>query len=37
LFLIEASRYKENNTILIDDSPEKSILNNTWNAVFLKS
>ena len=37
LFLGETSRYKENNTILIDDSPEKSILNNTGNAVFLKS
>ena len=37
LFLGEASRYKENNTILIDDSPEKSILNNTGNAIFLKS
>jgi hypothetical protein len=31
------SRYKENNTILIDYSPEKSILNNTGNVVFLKS
>jgi hypothetical protein len=37
LFLGDASRYKENNTILIDDSPEKSILNNTGNAIFLKS
>jgi hypothetical protein len=37
LFLGDASRYKENNTILIDDSPEKNILNNTWNVVFLKS
>ena len=37
LFQGEASRYKENNTVLIDDSPEKSILNNTGNAVFLKS
>jgi hypothetical protein len=37
LFLGDASRYKENNTILIDDSPEKSILNNTGNVVFLKS
>jgi len=37
LFLGQASRYKENNTILIDDSPEKSVLNNTGNAVFLKS
>jgi hypothetical protein len=37
LFLGEAFRYKEKNTILIDDSPEKSILNNTGNAVFLKS
>ena len=37
LFVGEASRYKESNTILIDDSPEKSILNNTGNAVFLKS
>jgi hypothetical protein len=37
LFLGEASRYKTNNTILIDDSPEKSILNNTKNVVFLKS
>jgi hypothetical protein len=25
------------NTILIDDSPEKIILNDTWNAIFLKS
>jgi hypothetical protein len=37
LFLGDASRYKKNNTILIDDSPEKSILNDTGNAVFLKS
>jgi len=37
LFLGEASRYTENNTVLIDDSPEKSILNNTGNAIFLKS
>jgi hypothetical protein len=37
LFLREAFRYKENNTILIDDSPEKSILNYTGNAIFLKS
>jgi hypothetical protein len=37
LFPGDASRYKENNTILIDDSPEKSILNNIGNAVFLKS
>jgi hypothetical protein len=37
LFLGDASRYKENNTILIDDSPEKSILNNRGNVVFLKS
>jgi hypothetical protein len=37
LFLGDASRYKENNTILIDDSPEKSILKNTGNVVFLKS
>ena len=37
LFLEEASSYKENNTILIDDSPEKSILNNPGNAIFLKS
>jgi hypothetical protein len=37
LFLGEASRYKKKNTILIDDSPEKSILNDTWNAIFLKS
>ena len=37
LFLGEASRYKKNNTILIDDSLEKSILNNTGNVVFLKS
>ena len=37
LFLEEASRYKENNSVLIDDSPEKSILNNTGNVVFLKS
>jgi hypothetical protein len=37
LFLGEASRYKKNNTILIDDSPEKSILNDTGNVVFLKS
>ena len=28
LFLEDASRYKENNTILIDDSPKKNILNN---------
>jgi hypothetical protein len=37
LFLGDASRYNENNTILIDDSPKKSILNNTGNVVFLKS
>jgi hypothetical protein len=37
LFVGDASRYKENNTVLIDDSPEKSILNNTGNAIFLKS
>jgi hypothetical protein len=37
LFLEDATRYKKNNTILIDDSPEKSILNNTGNVVFLKS
>jgi hypothetical protein len=37
LFLGDASKYKENNTILINDSPEKSILNDIWNAVFLKS
>jgi hypothetical protein len=37
LFLGEASRYNKNNTILIDDSPEKSILNDVGNAVFLKS
>jgi hypothetical protein len=37
LFLREASRYKKKNTILRDDSPEKSILNDTRNAVFLKS
>jgi hypothetical protein len=37
LFLGEASRYKKMNTILIDDSPEKSILNDTGNAIFLKS
>jgi hypothetical protein len=37
LFLEDATRYKKNNTILIDDSPEKSILNDTGNVVFLKS
>jgi hypothetical protein len=37
LFLGEASRYNKNNTILIDDSLEKSILNDAGNAVFLKS
>jgi hypothetical protein len=37
LFLGEASRYKKNNTILIDDSPEKNILNYKRNVVFLKS
>jgi hypothetical protein len=37
LFLGEASRYNKNNTILIDDSPEKSILNDVGNVVFLKS
>lgn len=31
------SIYNVNNTILIDDSPEKSICNETGNAVFLKS
>jgi hypothetical protein len=37
LFLGDASRYKKSNTILIDDSPEKSILNDSGNVVFLKS
>ena len=37
LFLGEASRYKKNNAILIDDSPKKNILNNVGNAIFLKS
>jgi hypothetical protein len=37
LFLGDVSRYKKNNTVLIDDSPEKSILNDSGNAVFLKS
>jgi hypothetical protein len=37
LFLGEASRYNKNNTILIDDSPKKSILNDAGNVVFLKS
>jgi hypothetical protein len=37
LFLGEASRYKKKNTILINDSPEKNILNDVANAVFLKS
>jgi hypothetical protein len=37
LFLGDASKYKKNNTILIDDSPEKSILNDIGNVVFLKS
>jgi hypothetical protein len=37
LFLEDASRYKKNNTILIDDSPEKNIFNDTGNVVFLKS
>ena len=36
LFLRKASRYKENNTTLIDDSLEKSILNNIGSAIFLK-
>jgi hypothetical protein len=37
LFLGDASRYKNNNTILIEDSPKKSILNDTGNVIFLKS
>ena len=37
LFLGEDSSYKENNTILINDSLEKNILNNIGNVVFLKS
>jgi hypothetical protein len=37
LFLGGASEYKKNNTILIDDSPVQSILNDTGNVVFLKS
>ena len=37
LFLGDASRYKKKNTILFDDSPKKSILNDIWNVVFLKS
>jgi hypothetical protein len=37
LFLGDASKYKKNNTILFDDSPEKSILNDAGNVVFLKS
>jgi hypothetical protein len=36
-FLDYGCRYTNDNTILIDDSPEKSILNDTWNAIFLKS
>ena len=37
LILGEASRYNKNNTTLIDDSPEKSILNDVGNVVFFKS
>jgi hypothetical protein len=37
LFLGEASRYNKNNTILIGDSPEKRILNDAGNVVFVKS
>ena len=37
IFLEDASRYKKNNTILIDNSPKKSILNDARNVVFLKS
>jgi hypothetical protein len=37
LFLDNGCKYTNENTILIDDSPEKSILNDTWNAIFLKS
>ena len=33
----EDGKYTIDNTILIDDSPEKSILNYTGNAVFLNS
>jgi hypothetical protein len=36
-FLDNGCRYTNDNTILIDDSPEKIILNDTWNAIFLKS
>ena len=31
------SKYKKNNILLIDNSIEKNILNNTENVVFLKS
>ena len=37
LFLGDASRYKENNTILIDDSLKKNIFNNIGNGFLLKS
>jgi hypothetical protein len=36
-FLDNGCRYTNDNTILIDDSPEKSILNDIGNAIFLKS
>jgi hypothetical protein len=37
LFLNDGCRYTKEKIVLIDDSPEKSILNDTWNAIFLKS
>jgi hypothetical protein len=37
LFLDNGCRYTNDNTILINYSLEKSILNNRGNAIFLKS
>jgi hypothetical protein len=37
LFLSDGCRFNKSNTLLINGSPEKSILNDTRNAIFLKS